>query len=202
MIQENRESMIRVRDIHKRYAQQVEGSLTGEMAEKFKMEFKRASFPAIYRERQTGRVIGAAEKFEDLSADQKSSLAAIKETYNRDAAALAQRAETAQIEQENSFSFRKMMEGGMFGGGGQANDGMREMAEQRRTLEDATYDKIKALLSPEQVAKLPERRDEGGRGGDGGGQQRMNRNRNRDEGGDNAQPGRRTRPQGETPPPQ
>ena len=202
MVEENRESMMRVRDVHKRYASQVEGLLPTEQSEKFKYEFKRASYPQIYRERYTTRMIDSVEKFEDLTADQKSSVVAIKETYANESAALAKRGEAAQDEQEKNFSIRKMMEGGMFGGGGQGNETMRELGDQRRALEDSTYNKIKATLTPEQVAKLPERPANGGdaggnrRGGGPGGQ-----GAGGDTGGGTGAGGqRRARPQGQPEP--
>jgi len=206
LVEENRESMMRVRDVHKRYASQVEGLLPTEQAEKFKYEFKRASYPQIYRERYTTRMIDSVEKFEDLSAEQKSSLIAIKETYANESAALAKRGEAAQDEQEKNFSFRKMMEGGMFGGG-QGNDTMRELGEQRRALEDSTYNKVKSTLTPEQVSKLPERPANGGDGGGGGGNRRAGGAAGGQGGGNDANGGgagaggqRRARPQGQPEP--
>ncbi len=203
IIEENRESMVKVRDVHKRYASQVEGVLPPEQGEKFRAEFKKASYPQIYRERNTSRMLTAVEKFEDLTADQKSSLIAVKETYNRESAALAQRSEAAQEEQEKNFSLRRMMEGGFGGFGGQGSDTMRELGEQRRALEDSTFNKIKAMLTPEQVANLPERQNDGGAGG--AGNRRNNRPADASNDGGNAAPGagggqRRMRPQAQPEP--
>ena len=146
-------------------------------------------------------MLTSVEKFEDLTADQKSSLIAVKETYNREAAALAQRGEAAQEEQEKNFSLRKMMEGGF---GGQGSDTMRELGEQRRALEDSTFNKIKAMLTPEQVANLPERQNDGG-GGAGNGGNRRNRPADAGNDGGNAAPAagggqRRMRPQAQPEP--
>ncbi len=161
IVAETREAMIRVSNVNKRYAQQVEGLLAPEQAELFRTEFKKASFPQIYRERYITRAFDALDKLDTLTDEQKSSIAAVKDTYSRESTALAQKGETLTIEQEKDFSFRKMMQGG-FGGGG--NDAMRDLGDQRTTLEDTTYNKIKAVLTPEQLAKLPERNaDNGGR---------------------------------------
>lgn len=192
-VTENREAMMKVRDINRRYAAQVQAALPADQAERFQAAFKRESFPQIYRERNGSRTLAAAEKIDDLSPEQKAALTAIRESYTRDAAALAARAEAAQEEEEKNFSLRTMMQRG-FGGGGNENDPMREIGRSRSQLEDATADKVRDLLNPDQRAKLPERNaDGGGRRGPGN---EMDNNRNNRQN----QP-RRQRPGDQAPPP-
>lgn len=182
MITENREAMVRVRDVNRKYAKQVEAMLPADLAGEFSEAFKKASFPDVYRQRYAGNVLGAAEKLE-LSAEQTASLQAIRESYERDAAKLNQRAEAVQEEMEAGFSIQIMMNGGMW-----RNEKMQELRTDRDNLENTTVKKVQDLLSPEQRAKLPERGR--GEGPDAGG----GRGRNNDNQGDNPQRQRRQRP--------
>ncbi|MGD9689254.1 MAG: hypothetical protein AB7K52_00105 [Phycisphaerales bacterium] len=155
-IKENREAMMRVRDVNRKYARQLESMLPPEASARFSKDFKRASFPDIYREQFASRVIAAAEKME-LSNEAMDSLRAIRESYERDSAALSARAETVQEETEANFTLAGMM-------GGRNNEKMQELRTERRNIEDTAIKKVHGLLTPEQIAKLPERREEDGRG--------------------------------------
>lgn len=187
MVTAAREAGMKVRDTNRRYAAQIEGVLSADEAAKFQAEFKRESFPMVYgRPRFAQQLIDAAGKFEDLSAQQRESLTAIKDGYTRDSNALNTRGEKAIQEQEESFTIARMMSGGFMGMGGEA---MRELRQERTRLEDTTERKIREILTPEQVAKLPERRrgegDGAGPGGMGGGGENQDRPRRRPGRGNN-----------------
>ncbi|MBY0309372.1 MAG: hypothetical protein K2Q09_11570, partial [Phycisphaerales bacterium] len=69
-------------------------------------------------------------------------------------------------EREAGFSFANMMNRG----GGQDNDKAQENRRKRNELEDATLTRLKAILTPEQASKLPDRGGPGGQGAGGDGQ--------------------------------
>lgn len=197
LITEGREAAVRVRDVNRRYAKQVEALLPEDKAGEFNLAFKRESFPQIYRQRYAQQVITAASGFEDLTQDQRDGLAAIKDTYSREATTLATKAEAATEQQEQNFSIQGMMQRGF-----QEDPAIVEARNARNKLEEETVAKIRALLNPEQVGKLPERRADGqGPGGGGGGNadrpQRGQRGANGAggaNGGENQRPPRRQRP--------
>jgi len=186
MIKENREAMVRVRDVNRRYARQIESLLPAEVAPTFAMEFKKASFPDIYRERYAARVIAAAEKM-DLTEEQRNSIEAIRDGYTRDTDSLNKQNEAAIEEMEANFSLQNMMGGG--GPGGFRNEKMQELRTQRENVENTAVKKVQDLLTPEQKAKLPERRGDG----EGGQQDRRPRAREGDNNGQ--QQGQRPRRQ-------
>lgn len=190
MITEGREASVRVRDVNRRYAKQVEAMLPEDKASEFNLAFKRESFPQIYRQRYAQQVLTAATTMESLTAEQQEGLAAIKDTYTRESGTLALKAEAAIEQQEQNFSIQGMMQRGF-----QEDPAIVEARNARNKLEEDTIAKVRALLTPEQIAKLPERRAEGGRGGEGGNADRPRGNRRGGEGGENRPP-RRQRPGG------
>lgn len=160
MFEEGRAAAMKVRDTNRRYAKQIEGLLTGDDLAKFTSEFRKESYPQIYRTARYGiRVIDAAAAFE-LDATAKQSLAAIKEDYNQRTSTFNEQAEKAQDSQEESMTIQTMM-------GMRDNEDMRKVRDARRELETKTIEQIKALLTPEQIAKLPERGADSGPGGQG-----------------------------------
>ncbi|MFN0011135.1 MAG: hypothetical protein ACKVS8_05760 [Phycisphaerales bacterium] len=191
MIKQGREYAVKVRDVNRRYARQIESMLPEAAGAQFNVAFRKESFPDIYRDRHGQRVVEAALKMDDVSADVKGSLDAVREQYVRDSAALNAKAEQVIEQQEENFSISNMM--ARMGGGAGGDPAQRELREQREAIETATIKKVKDLLTPEQQAKLPERRAEererergapGGPGGGGGNRQnRGNRNNQAPQGG-------------------
>ncbi len=165
-IKENREASTAVRDINRKYAKQVEATLGGQEGERFASEFRKASFPDVYRERYIDRAIAAAIAMPDAQPAQIEGINALKDQYARDARPIDEAGEKVAEEREANFSIANMMQNR---GGGQNDEKAQEQRRQRRDLEDSTLEKLKAILTPEQAAKLPER-NQGGNGNGGGGQ--------------------------------
>ncbi len=173
-IEEGREAAVRVREVNRRFARQVMGELPEEFAGKFDAEFKRESFPQIYRQQQwSTRVLAAVDQME-LETSAKQAIDAIRDKYTRESAALNAKQEEATEKNEAEFSIDRMMRMQF------ETEDMQKLRTQRRELEDKTVESIRAILTPEQAAKLPERRAGGGgdgaqpgegrrRGGEGGG---------------------------------
>jgi hypothetical protein len=180
MLTETRQASARVRDINRKYARQVEGLLPDDMRVKFNAQFKRESFPRIYRTHYPQQAIDAAMGLADLQPDQREAIIALGETYTRDGEALNARAEKAIEENEMTITAARMMPGGGGGGPGGGPGGgwnqspaMAELRTARETLDWTTLEKLKGVLTPEQIAKLPEQNNPDGpgqrRGGAGGG---------------------------------
>lgn len=173
LIKEGREAATAVRDINRKYAKQVETTLGGAEGEKFAEEFRKSSFPQIYNERYIDRAIKAATEMKDLQAGQLEGIKALQDQYKRSAKPIDETGEKLVEEREASFSLSNLQN---FRGGGQNDDKAQEQRRQRRELEDDTLTKLKAILTPEQAAKLPDRnnggggrqRGNGGAGGQGG----------------------------------
>ena len=166
MFDEGREAAGKVRDVNRRFAKQVEGQLPPEDATKFSAEFRKESFPQIYRTtRYAGQVIDAASGFE-IDESVKTSIKSIKETYDRQTQTINEKAEVATDASEANMTLMTM-----FGGG--SNEAMNDIRKQRRELEDKSIEQVKALLTEDQVKQLPERGADsaagGGFGGGGGG---------------------------------
>jgi Spy/CpxP family protein refolding chaperone len=159
MFEEGRKNAMRVRDINRRYASQVEAALPADVASKFRDEVNRESYPAVYRQRYANTALAAAEAFADLTDAQRQSIQSLREGYQRDLAQLQDKGKKAQDEQEANFSLQNMM---AFRG----NDAMRELRTQGEALDTRTLDTLKNILTPEQAAKLPERNQGGRRGED------------------------------------
>ncbi|MFN7021020.1 MAG: Spy/CpxP family protein refolding chaperone [Phycisphaerales bacterium] len=189
LFNDGRALSMRVRDVNRRYARQIEGMLADESRSKFIEAFQRESFPQVYRPTTAGRSLEAASKLADLDAEQKASLDSISESYKRELSAINKQLEAAAEKREANFSPADMMgRFGRGGGGGGGDEQTRELRDRRRALDESTIEKIRGILKPEQFEKLPGRedrgggfgRDDGGGQGDGGGQRRNRRNNNDD----------------------
>lgn len=171
-----RDAAAKVKDVNKRYARQIEGALPEAYHAKFESEVQKASFPRVYRPSYAARAITAAEGITDLSDEQKTQLAQIRDSFEKSLAPIQQK-QADSIEQTEMN--RTAMQ--MFGMGGGGNEGSAELRDLRREVEDGTYEKVRDLLTEEQRAKLPERPQRGDwrrlvpGGGNGGGGERPRR---------------------------
>lgn len=147
-----REAAIKVRDVNRRYARLVEGMLAEDARAKFAREFKERSFPRVYRESHALRSIDAAAAFDDVTAEQKAAIAEMRAAYVREADAVNEK--WAKAIEENELTITPMEL--MGGGGGPA---LREGRTARREAEQKALEKLKGILTEEQVKRLPERRE-------------------------------------------
>ena len=200
MIEDARAAAIKVREVNRRYARQVELMLPDDKREIFAAAVKRESYPAVYREGRTVRAIKGVQEYTDLTAEQKQAITTIVETHARELAGLQSRMERAQDDRETSIKPDEVVASFMGGGGGGGGGGrgmgrgmmgmldtpeLEELRTKRRELDTTTMDKVKALLTPEQKTRLE--------GEDNDSDARPPRARNRDT-GEGAAPARRSRP--------
>lgn len=153
-----REAAVNVRDANRRYARQVEAVLPDDLRESFSRQFLERSFPRVYRPSDAQRALDAAAAFNDLSPDQRAALAELRASYSRELQSANRRWADAIEQQELTITPMDLMRGG-------GNPAVRDARVARRDLDRRTLDKLRALLSEDQSARLPEPR----RGGDDAG---------------------------------
>lgn len=147
-----RESGVKVRDVNRRFARLVEGIIPEEQRGTFAREFKERSFPRVYRDSFALRSLDAAAEFGDATPEQKAAISELRDGYSREAEAANEKWSKAIEESEMTITPMEMM-----GGGG--GPGLREGRTARRDIDQKTVEKLKALLTEDQVKRLPERRE-------------------------------------------
>lgn len=155
-IKEMAEYCRRMRDTNKQFARSIQGVLPADKQAKFEFEFKKKCFPRVYRESYPAKAIAEAEKFNDLDADQKASIASLKSGYERDLD-VANKAWASAIEakeEEHGGSIGVMMSGWM--GGGDGKDPVADARKARRELDTQTKERLHSILRKEQKERLPE----------------------------------------------
>lgn len=173
LLEEGRAFSIEVRDINRRYARQVESMLPDGVREAFAAHVQRVSFPDVYRPSYTSRALDAAIGFNDLSDDQQARIKALRDSFNREVTVLNRRLSDAIEQSETTMTVQEMFRRG-FGGEGMAGDDIRG---EKRNLDRTSLERLREVLTPEQVQRLPrrdegDRRDGGQRPGQGGQQRR------------------------------
>ncbi len=172
LYEDARDEATRVRDINRRYAKQVETVLEASYAAEFNREFKERSFPRVYRPSITGRAITASMEFEDLSPEQLDQIEMIRDDYRTRENAFNDKIAKTIEDGEMSRGVESMFGRGR-GRGGESQE-IRDVRAEKRDLDEATMARLRALLTDEQAARLPEREDNSdwrerlpNRGGDG-----------------------------------
>jgi Spy/CpxP family protein refolding chaperone len=140
-----------IRDLNKSHARKIAELLPEEKRAAFNDEFKRRAFPRVYRESPAQKAIAAAEKFDDLTKDQKQSITELKTQYQRDAEPLNTRW-TAAIEERDEKGFDPMA---MFNPGAAKDNPITEPRKARRDLDKQTRAKLEAILTDAQKDRLP-----------------------------------------------
>lgn len=170
LFDEARDAAIKVRDLNRRFARQLEPLLPEALREKFSSAFQEASFPRVYAPSYTQKAFAAIEGMTDLDTTQKEQIAEIKAGYQREVASLNEKWSKAIEETELTRSPMQMFgmggpRGGGPGGGrgdrgDNGNDATREARDARREFDNATVEKLNAVLTEDQKKKLPEREPE------------------------------------------
>lgn len=161
-ITERREASVKVRDVNKRFAAQVEGVLPDGQREAFKARVQEGTYPEVFRRTSGGEAIAKAMAMPDLSPEQMEQVVKIEEEYKAKLGSWQPKAVKAWDEMETQMTPDRMMGGG-------ARDAMRPLGDlrgERRELDRTTLDALKKVLTEDQAKELPElEREEGGGGG-------------------------------------
>lgn len=176
MFNATREASVRVRDVNRRFGKQIENLLPEDRRAAWDLEFKRESFPDVYREATVLRQMTAVTGFSDITPEQKTQIADLRAQFEREYSPMADKLAAAQEEQQMKMTMQNMMQ--MWGRGNEEGP-VADLRRQRREMERATGEKLKAILTPEQVERLPQP-EQGGR--EGGQREGREGRRNRDGG--------------------
>ncbi len=149
-----------IRDVNRQYARTLSPVLPSEGRAKFDHEFKRRSFPRVYRTAWVSKALSAAEGFEDMNAEQKGALTEIRRGYERElSAASAKWAAAIEAREEKTggsmLAMMQAMQGGETGG-----DEVSEARRARQELDDRYKDKLVTLLTADQKSRLPEEKSD------------------------------------------
>jgi hypothetical protein len=144
----------KIRDANKDAFRKVAPLLADDKRKAFTDEFNRRSFPSVYRAQAASKLFDAALKLDDLEGPQKDSINELKAAYERDFADANEKLAAATETAENE---RGGMMGVMMGGfSGQPQDpALKEARDARKQLDSETRDKVMAILTESQRAKLP-----------------------------------------------
>ncbi len=174
IIEKGRQASARVRDVNRKYARLMMETLEGDAKVAFEKRFKEQSFPEVYRPTRAARAIDGAMGLNDLTPEQKTQVEELKASYARAMEPLNEKLAKATQENEETMTAEGMMR--MFGGGPQEGPLADARRERREQMND-TVEKLRKILTPEQVERLPSGNDEGGPGGGGGDGERSRRPR-------------------------
>lgn len=137
------------KEINARYARQIMQVLPSEDQTEWDLEVKRRTWPTVYRESKAQRQMEAASKLDDLTATQQESLEAMRQSYQREAMPINERwAKAIDAQAENSE--------GNWWGWGQDNSEIESIEEERVALDDRFVERVRSMLTPEQIEKMPE----------------------------------------------
>jgi Spy/CpxP family protein refolding chaperone len=157
---QRRDASVKVRDVNKRFASQVEGVLPEALREPFKREVRQGTYPEIFRPTSGMQGIAKAMRMPDITPEQVEQLTSIEEGYKSKLATWQAKAVKAWDEMETQMTPERM--------GAGMRDVMRPLGDlrsERRELDRATLESLKKVLTEDQAKELPElERDEGGGG--------------------------------------
>ncbi len=170
-----------VRDVNDEFRTTIVGSMgDSEWAKKFETASLKEGYERVYRPTTTERSFDKALELTDLGEAVRTSVIELQRGYlaelgmkNSEILAATRKNEPPQLAAE-SGRFVTMMAGAMNGdisgfgpggGGDRGPDPVREQYDVRNKMSDGYLDRLKALLTPEQVAELPKRESRGGGGG-------------------------------------
>jgi len=185
-----------VRMVNKAGMERVAAVLTDiertEEAERVRDAFNRRAFEAIFRPTVSQRSFAAAREFDDLIPEVRGALEELALAYETELAVkngvmmdLTRQSDATEykrrVERMEQFAAQFGSGGGGqngrggFGGGpggpggfGQGDEALNQIRDDRREHDRQFRSQIESLLTPEQIARLPEARFGGGRGGQGG----------------------------------
>ncbi|MFI4916508.1 MAG: hypothetical protein ACIAS6_08400 [Phycisphaerales bacterium JB060] len=135
--------------INARYARQIMQVLPAENRARWDIEVKRQTWPTVYRQSKAERQLEAAASLEDLSAEQQESLEAIRQSYQREASPINDRWAKAIDDQQTSGE-------AAWWGWGQDSSEIDEAEQARSELDDRFVERVRGMLTPEQIERMPE----------------------------------------------
>jgi len=144
-----------IRDTNRQYATRLSALMRDDARGRFEAEIKRRTFPRVYKQGHTEKLFDAAAGFADLDAGQKEAIADLRSQFARDLAGANERwAEAIEVREEKAGgAMMVMMKQAMMQGG---SDEVTKAREARKELDEKAADRLKAILTDGQRARLPE----------------------------------------------
>ena len=140
--------------VNARFARQVMQILPADAQGKWDREVKQRTWPTVYRPSKAERQIESALKLEDLTAAQREGLNAVAESYRRESTPINERwAKTIDDQQSKDEQ--------SWWGWGADTSGTDAIAKEREALDDRFVERVRALLTPDQIARMPKAGDSG-----------------------------------------
>jgi len=155
---------IKVRDSNRRHARAIGSLLSDEQRPLWDREVRERSYPRVYAGSHVSKVFTHAEKVADLTDDQRTSLASLKDSYTRDADPINTRWAAAIDEKQSKFA-EKGIAMIMELAGLDEKDSLVQNHKARRELDKQTLERITAILTEGQRDTLPPN-PRAGEGGD------------------------------------
>lgn len=159
-----REAGAQVRDVNQMHERRIEPLLPEDRRADFAEAFKRRCFPEVYAETAVARSMKAAAALDDLTAEQKSSLSELQAGYERQArpASDAWADAVAASEAEGKDGAIAMGGAVMRISFGDDTGPVAEARKARKALDTSAREKLKAILTPAQLERLPKQQEAGG----------------------------------------
>ncbi|HLO41047.1 MAG TPA: hypothetical protein VK176_08490 [Phycisphaerales bacterium] len=164
----------KIKQVNQDYARRIEQVLPDDVRPAFSAAVKRQTFPRVYKVSQVSRTMDAALKLSDLDSNQKESIRALKESYDRQVAPLND-AWAAEIEKDEMDPANMSFGDGTTSvrintsGGGNDEDQspLAKARKARRELDESIKERLMNTLNPAQREKLPKPGTAPGEGGEG-----------------------------------
>jgi hypothetical protein len=150
-----------IRDQNRDYARKLSEVMDDASKARFDAEFKRRSFPRVYKPAHVVTLMDTALGFPDLDKSAKETIAGMKDSYEHAAAAANEKWAKAIEDREEKAggSLMVMFKSMQAMQGGNSNDLNKDVNDARlarKELDAKTKDRLTALLSEDQKTKLPD----------------------------------------------
>ncbi len=161
-MKERSEAGKKIAEANDRHARKIEALLPEEARAAFRREFDRQAFPRVFREPAVMKDVAAAAALDDLTPEQRTQVAEIRDSYERDARVINERWSNAIREQESAGG-----SGAFAGGGGivmissgDEPEALVEARKARRELDEKTKERLESAMSEKQRERLKKARED------------------------------------------
>jgi hypothetical protein len=139
-----------IRDLNRRFARQISEMLADEDRAKFEEEFRKRSYPQVYKESVIDKRLKAARNLEELTESQKDQLATLEHSYERDAEAINARWRSSLDRVQDLI-----VASGSKSWNSAESQAVRDVVQERVQLDKKYLDRIDGVLTEAQVGRLP-----------------------------------------------
>ena len=158
-LERDRRVDLQIREVNTRYVREIAALLPDELAKKLNDAYQARAYRSIYRESSVSKRLASALQVKDLSADQRARLQALADSYKRDARAANDRWAAAQEKAETAgrpTGGGLLMLGPGDSGAEKIDPDVADARSGRRDLDNAARDQLGKILTPDQLASLPD----------------------------------------------